>query len=100
MTKNEFLNKRAQLMAIVDKPRESWQDALVALGIPVEVTNRTAQYGCKIFYASLMYLLLCLSDEQDTQKAERRARMTIDWALNSYENGQKIPGFEIDRFGF
>ena len=99
MTQKEFFEKRAQLMAIIEKPCETWQNALNALGIPVEVTNRTAQYGCKIFYASLVYLQLCLSAKQDTpEKAERMARMTIDLVLNRYENGYKTPGFEIDRF--
>ena len=91
MTKEEVLTKINQVKAVVNQPRETWQDALAAIGIPSEIANKARRYGYAIFVASVLYLQLCKCEEAQPihkhRRTERAALLVISCELDRYENG-------------
>ena len=92
MTKEEYSAKCAQVKAILNQPRDTWQNALGAIGIPSEIANGCVKYNAPKIIEN--YLWFCIPKEPDEcltlkvhleaeEQALKGMKELLDYALNN-----------------
>lgn len=74
MTYDEVYTKKKQVKAVLNRPRNTWQNALDAIGIPSEIANGAVKYNAPKIIET--YLWFCIPKEPDeclTLKAHHEA---------------------------
>ena len=89
MTYDEVYTKKKQVKAVLNRPRNTWQNALDAIGIPSELVTAAVQKERLV--AIYEYLHLCIPSGLQTpsahDKAERIAFLRVTAYLDRYKNG-------------